>query len=376
MKTMKKYSIITVTGLLMVAFSFPATASAATSPGVKPGSFFYLFDTAFEKVGLFFTFNPERKARKALEHADERLAEIEAIAEEKNPDAVKTALTDYEDNVALATEKSKEVKDKIQAENLFTSIEDTTAKNQEALSAVLIKVPEEAKEAIEKAIEASKKGQEEAAKQMTELKKEVSELKQELEALKAELKDKEEVPQEGDDTKDEQTKTINKLKDEIENLKQKVSEPKREEIKQEKLQPLLTPSGAKIDEKGNILNREELEAKIIEKSAKSEAEFRAKNLEQAKKDAEASKIKMDNYNAKIQADKIEQINNQIGEISNKLFDLTSEDNQLSAKLVRLGSGATASDIMTINTRKTDIRIEKEELEVNLHRLELDLRMTK
>ena len=147
------------------------------SAGVKPGSFFYFFDTAFENISLFFTFNPEKKAEKALEYADERLAEIEAVAEEKNPSAVKTALANYESNVALATEKSKEVKDKEQAENLFTSIADNASRNQEVLSAVLIKVPEEAKAAITQAIEASRKGQEEATKQIAELKGEIEKLK-------------------------------------------------------------------------------------------------------------------------------------------------------------------------------------------------------
>ncbi|MFY9463130.1 MAG: DUF5667 domain-containing protein [Candidatus Sungiibacteriota bacterium] len=186
---MKRFSTIILVLLLAVVFSLPASVSAATSPGVKPGSFFYFFDTAFEKLGLFFTFNPEKKARKALEYADERLAEIESIAGEKDTGAVKTAITNYESNVALATEKSKEVKDKGQAGRLLIEIEDNAEKNQNVLSAVLIKVPDEAKEVIIRAIEVSRKGKEEAIKQITELKGEVDELKKEVKELKA--KDKE-----------------------------------------------------------------------------------------------------------------------------------------------------------------------------------------
>jgi nucleoside-specific outer membrane channel protein Tsx len=78
--TMKRFSTTMLALLLVAAFSLPASASAATSPGVKPGSFFYFFDTTFENIGLFFTFNPEKKAKKALEYADERLAEAEAVA--------------------------------------------------------------------------------------------------------------------------------------------------------------------------------------------------------------------------------------------------------------------------------------------------------
>lgn len=172
--------------LVSVVFLAPIEASAATSAGIKPGNFFYFIDTTFEDIGLFFTFNPEKKAKKALENADERLAEIESIAEEKNPDAFKTALANYESNISLATEKSKEVKDKGQAETLLSSIADNTSRNQDALSAVLIKVPEEAKAAITQAIEASRKGQEEATRQIADLKSEVERLKNEVAELKKE----------------------------------------------------------------------------------------------------------------------------------------------------------------------------------------------
>lgn len=181
---MKKLTTLSIL-FVSLAFVVPMQASAATSAGVKPGSFFYFFDTTFENIGLFFTFDPEQKAKKALEYADERLSEIEAIAEEENPGAVKTAIANYESNIALATEKSKEVKDNGQAESLFTSIADNASRNQEVLSAVLIKVPEEAKAAITQAIEASKRGQEEAAKQIAELKGEIEKLKNEVAELKA-----------------------------------------------------------------------------------------------------------------------------------------------------------------------------------------------
>lgn len=183
--------------LSVIAFSLPASASAATNPGVKPGSFFYFFDTTFDQISLFFTFSPEKKAEKALAYADERLAEAEAVAGDNNAEAIKTVITNYESSIALAAEKSKEVQDKEKAENLFTLIADNTSKSQEVLSAVLIKVPEEAKGAITRAIEASKRGQEEATQQIAELKGEVEQLRKEV----AELKEK----------SGEQEKTIDEL---------------------------------------------------------------------------------------------------------------------------------------------------------------------
>ena len=137
---MKSFSAIILVLLLLVVVSLPFSVSAATSPGIKPGSFFYFFDTAFEKIGLFFTFNPEKKARKALEYADERLAEAEAVAGDDNLEAVKTAVTNYESNMAFAAEKAKDVGDKEKAKALLTSIADNTSKHQEVLTAVLVKI--------------------------------------------------------------------------------------------------------------------------------------------------------------------------------------------------------------------------------------------
>ncbi|OGY64421.1 MAG: hypothetical protein A3I89_03240 [Candidatus Harrisonbacteria bacterium RIFCSPLOWO2_02_FULL_41_11] len=170
-----------IVAILTLILLVPFSASAAT----KPGSLFYFFDTAFERVNLFFTFNPEKKAMKALDYADKRLAEIKTITEEGgNADDIKTSIANYERNIALAAEKSKEIKDKGQEENLLNLITNSASKNQEVLSAVLAKVPDEAKGAITKAIEASKKGQVEALKQVAELNKEIVGLKQEIAELK------------------------------------------------------------------------------------------------------------------------------------------------------------------------------------------------
>lgn len=77
-----RYKVALIIILAVVLIS-PVPASATTNAGVKPGSFFYFFDTTFEKVGLFFTFNSEKKARKALEYADERLAEALGVLVDK-----------------------------------------------------------------------------------------------------------------------------------------------------------------------------------------------------------------------------------------------------------------------------------------------------
>lgn len=124
---MRKSLIALLILFVSLAVMAPTQAFAASGGGVKPGNLFYFFDTTLEKIGLFFTFNSEKKAHKALEYADERLAEIESVSEDNNSDGVKTALVNYENNMALAAENSKEVVNKEKAEILFTSIADNTS---------------------------------------------------------------------------------------------------------------------------------------------------------------------------------------------------------------------------------------------------------
>ena len=84
---MKKYYAVIAILFVMTVFVLPVSASAKTKAGTKSGSFFYFFDKAFEKTNLFFTFRAEKKAKKALEYADERLAEAEESANENKPEA-------------------------------------------------------------------------------------------------------------------------------------------------------------------------------------------------------------------------------------------------------------------------------------------------
>ncbi|MDP3726182.1 MAG: DUF5667 domain-containing protein [bacterium] len=195
MNNCKKWLLVFSTIFILMAVVMPTPIFAAEA-GIKPSSALYFLDVAFEKVELFFTFNPEATATKALEYADERLAEIQITGEEKDSNAVKAAIANYEGNIALAVEKTKEVTDKEKAEELLISIANNASKHQEILAAVLVKVPEEAKEAIAQAIEASKKSNEGATKQIAESRAEVKGLKKEAEELRATGKEQEKVIEE------------------------------------------------------------------------------------------------------------------------------------------------------------------------------------
>lgn len=189
---MKKYtiSLLLLITLIVVA---PASASAQTNTGPTPGSFWYGITTTFENVNLFFTFNSEKKAEKALGYAEKRLAQVEAAAESENPEALETALANYETKINLASESSKKIKDSERAEKLLTLIADNTSKHQEVLSVVLENVPEEAREAIMRAIEVSKKERDEAMQKIAELKGDVEKLKEEVEDLRAKDEERQKV---------------------------------------------------------------------------------------------------------------------------------------------------------------------------------------
>ncbi|MEK7115474.1 MAG: hypothetical protein AAB862_00805 [Patescibacteria group bacterium] len=60
---MKKLTALSTLFILLI-FVAPIQVSAATNAGVKPGSFFYFFDTTFENVSLFLLSAPKRKRRK------------------------------------------------------------------------------------------------------------------------------------------------------------------------------------------------------------------------------------------------------------------------------------------------------------------------
>ena len=197
-KIMKKYFIFALV-FLAPFFAFAAKPSA----GLTPSSRFYFFEVLFEKIDLSFTFSSEKKAQKALGYADERLAEAEAVAEEKNTDAVKTAIAGYESNMALATEESKQIKDKGKTEELLNSITDNTSKHQEILLGVLSKVPDEAKGVITQVIEAIRKGQEKVVEQIVDLKDEVEQPKKEIAELKSKEKDQTKIVEEPNKQKPE-----------------------------------------------------------------------------------------------------------------------------------------------------------------------------
>ncbi|NQV00298.1 MAG: hypothetical protein HQ538_06180, partial [Parcubacteria group bacterium] len=181
-----KKSLLILTILLLVLIAIPSVFATRTTknPGIKPDSFFYFFDTTFEKINLFFTFSAEKKAKKSLVYAEERLAEMEAISHKNKPKAVAKAMASYRASISLAMEKAKMIEDEKKAESLFIDIIDGTSQHQDILVEIHNNASEQAKIYIEKAIEVSIKNQEEASQEIQGLKITVEELQKDIELLK------------------------------------------------------------------------------------------------------------------------------------------------------------------------------------------------
>lgn len=140
-----------------------AGAQVATStlpdPGTLPDSPFYFLKSWRENIGLFFTFDAERKAEQYLHLAEVRLAEYEKMIEKGKEDIAARTLEKYENQLGRALEKAEGLKAKgaTLAEGLKEKARAAATKHLDVLGENWEKVPEAAKKGIERALEESKK---------------------------------------------------------------------------------------------------------------------------------------------------------------------------------------------------------------------------
>jgi phosphoribosyl-dephospho-CoA transferase len=110
-KIMKK----TILSLILVLILFGCLnifAQSETLPpeGITPDSLFYFFDTLQEKIGLFFAFSPEGKAKKAFIYSKEKLAEARLMAFKNKVADFKEAFGHYLDYLTLGSQQLIEAK--------------------------------------------------------------------------------------------------------------------------------------------------------------------------------------------------------------------------------------------------------------------------
>jgi hypothetical protein len=106
---MRRMSIVLAVCTLALVFC-PASAAFAQeqtelpAPGITPGSLFYFFDELAEQVSLRFTFRQEARLEKALQYAEEKIAEMNHMIARNNVRAIIQAMNAYNNRIDAAME--------------------------------------------------------------------------------------------------------------------------------------------------------------------------------------------------------------------------------------------------------------------------------
>jgi len=109
----EEYMKCIIFGFLLIVLISPVNAQQATTidPGVTPDSFLWGLDKAFDQITLLLTTGDVDKAKKGLEIAEERLAEIREMIKENKLEEVEKAQEAHGKTLLKVKEKVKEVED-------------------------------------------------------------------------------------------------------------------------------------------------------------------------------------------------------------------------------------------------------------------------
>jgi uncharacterized phage infection (PIP) family protein YhgE len=160
---MKKIFITLFLLLFLVAGTLNAQTEDLPNAGMLPDNPLYFLETLSEGVVNLFTFGDIKKAERYLLLASERLVEAETLAEKGNTNKAKETAEKYQRRLdkALLSAKKAVTKGK-NADAVLERIAEITIRHQENLAKVYERVPEQAKESIQKVMENSSKGHETA----------------------------------------------------------------------------------------------------------------------------------------------------------------------------------------------------------------------
>ncbi len=130
-------------------------------PGILPDNILYPLKMVRDRILLFLTFDPVKKAEKLLLFADKRVNAARSLIEGGKIELGISTLTKAEKYLERAINQAEEARKA--GKNTFLLDEKlvkATLKHQEVLGEVLEKVPEEAKASIQDALSYSRKGYE------------------------------------------------------------------------------------------------------------------------------------------------------------------------------------------------------------------------
>jgi hypothetical protein len=155
--------VILVSCLLLTSLFIGGAACAQDEelpePGLTPDSPFYFLDKWGKDIGMFFAFSSEAKARKALEYAEERLAEVRAMAAKNRVREMEQAANDYEGFMATVHERLETAARYGMADNVSERVSLATAKHLRILDKIKDELPEQSRAALTRARTASMNGQ-------------------------------------------------------------------------------------------------------------------------------------------------------------------------------------------------------------------------
>lgn len=159
----KLLRITLVSCLLITSLFFGGTAYAQDEelpdPGLTPDSPFYFLDTWGKNIGMFLTFGNEAKARKALQYAEERLAEARAMVAKNKVREMERAANGYGGFMAMVNQRLEAAAQLGLSDNITETVALATEKHLKVLDRVKDRVPEQAKGTLTRARTASMNGQ-------------------------------------------------------------------------------------------------------------------------------------------------------------------------------------------------------------------------
>jgi len=159
----KLLRITLVSCLLITSLFFGGTAYAQDEelpdPGLTPDSPFYFLDTWGKNIGMFLTFGNEAKARKALQYAEERLAEARAMVAKNKVREMERAANGYDGFMAMVNQRLEAAAQLGLSDNITETVALATEKHLKVLDRVKDRVPEQAKGTLTRARTASMNGQ-------------------------------------------------------------------------------------------------------------------------------------------------------------------------------------------------------------------------
>lgn len=131
------------------------TTEETVDPGILPDSPFYFLKRFIEEIKLAFTFSPDSKAAMLMELAEVRIAELEALPEEKQAEFAESLTEAFVEAMEEVEEllKEEELEEDVVDEAVYEEVYKSNGKSLEVLQRVYEQVPDQAKKGIQRAID-------------------------------------------------------------------------------------------------------------------------------------------------------------------------------------------------------------------------------